>query len=362
MFTPIRKEDRKVTPYEVNKQFSAQYYGGIDTASDLGIMHLSAITGSLQGNPGFVSSSAPVNTFVNSDNETLTIYKEPLYRQIKFNFFEFARGDNRIRTVPQPQYVLDSNSRPFGHPKGTGSEIAGTYVPDYDTLGLRRIYDKVNVVSIPQKLFGEGILSGSLELTDYSNGSAITIVDDGYGNLYDQAYETEFQNATPTADGSGSSLGVVSYDHGLVMISTTGSYYTNVAEGSDATGWKLKFNAKRTIYEHEYTCIVPKEQYNATMNISTIYQRSGSLTIPSSSAQISTLRHILPPAEFAYSTTGYNASNITEPFVTHSFFAPYITTIGLYNDHGDLLAIAKTSRALRNDPEIAMSFVIKFDI
>ena len=49
-------------------------------------------------------------------------------------------------------------------------------------------------------------------------------------------------------------------------------------------------------------------------------------------------------------------------FTTHSFFAPYVTTIGLYNDHGDLLAVAKTSRPVRNDPEIALSFIVRFDI
>ena len=57
-----------------------------------------------------------------------------------------------------------------------------------------------------------------------------------------------------------------------------------------------------------------------------------------------------------------NATTQTENFTTHSFFAPYVTTIGLYNDHGDLLAVAKTSRPVRNDPEIALSFIVRFDI
>ena len=356
MFTPIRKEDQRVTPYEIHKQFSVQYYGGVDTTTDLGIMPLHATTGSMIGNPGFSTETSPVNTFTNSKGEVIKVYKEPLYRQVKLNFFEFAHSDNRLYQAPQPQHVIDSYHLPFGHPATSGSV-------SYDRLGLRKIYDDVNIISIPQKIFGEGVMSGSIELTDYSFGSAIVVKDDGYGNLYDSTYESEFQSGKPTSDGSGSALGVVSYDHGLIMISTTGSRYTNVAGGSGGTGWKLKFDSTKTIYEHEYTCMIPNERYNGTMNISATKERSGSLTIPSSSAHdIDVLRQVLAPAEFAYKTSGYNSAPVADNMVTHSFFAPYITTVGLYNDFGDLLAIAKTSRPIRNDPELALSFVIRFDI
>ena len=357
MFTPIRKEDRRVTPYEINKPFSVQYYGGVDTATDLDIMALHAITGSLKGNPGFQASTAAVNAVSNSKGEVVKIYKEPLYRQIKLNFFEFAHKDNRLYpSSSQPQHVLDPHHIPFGHPASSGSG-------SFEDLGLRRIYDDINVISIPQKIFGEGIKSGSIELTDYSEGSAITVKDDGYGNLYDSAYESEFKKGIPTASGSGSALGVVSYDHGLIMISTTGSNYTNVAGGNNATGWKLKFDSTRTIYEHEYTCVIPMERYNGTMNISATKERSGSLTIPAGvAADTDTLRQMLAPGEFAYKSSGYNSAPSADNMVTHSFFAPYITTVGLYNDFGDLLAIAKTSRPIRNDPELALSFVVRFDI
>ena len=104
--------------------------------------------------------------------------------------------------------------------------------------------------------------------------------------------------------------------------------------------------------------------YYASTNISTTFLSSGSITIPKSSvSQLDLLRQVMPPAESQYSTgSSINAATKTEGFVTHSFFAPYITTVGLYNDAGDLLAVAKTSRAIRNDPEIDMTFVIRFDI
>jgi hypothetical protein len=382
MFTPIRKEDKQVTPYKIHKEFSIQNYAGIDTGTDLGIMHLEAVTGSLEGfatngRPAFETSTSQVNTFVSGGN-TFKVYKEPLYKQIKHNFFEFSQNNNRVSPQPQPQNVLDVYCRPWGHPKSHDTGSAGVLSYDeqsfhWQTLGLRKLYAKSNVVSIPQNLFGEGIRSGSVELTDYSTSNTIIIVDDGYGNLYDKAYETEFNNGRPTAKGSGSALGVVSYEYGLIMMSTTSSYYATVLSGSadgdgssveSIEGWKLKWQSTKTVYEHEYQCIIPSEKYNASTNISTTFQRSGSITIPQSSvSQIDLLRQVLPPAQSQYSTgSSINASTTTEGFVTHSFFAPYITTVGLYNDAGDLVAVAKTSRAIRNDPEIAMSFVVRFDI
>ena len=40
----------------------------------------------------------------------------------------------------------------------------------------------------------------------------------------------------------------------------------------------------------------------------------------------------------------YEATQHYENFVTHSEFRPYITTIGLYNDAGELLVVGRTSR------------------
>ena len=60
--------------------------------------------------------------------------------------------------------------------------------------------------------------------------------------------------------------------------------------------------------------------------------------------------------------TQYTATEHYENFVTHSEFAPYVTTIGLYNDNNDLLAIGKLAHPIKNDPELAIRFVIRFDV
>jgi hypothetical protein len=49
-------------------------------------------------------------------------------------------------------------------------------------------------------------------------------------------------------------------------------------------------------------------------------------------------------------------------FVSGSDFAPYITTIGLYNDAGELLAIGKLAQPIRKRNDVDMNFLIRIDL
>ena len=50
------------------------------------------------------------------------------------------------------------------------------------------------------------------------------------------------------------------------------------------------------------------------------------------------------------------------PFVTSSSFAPYVTTIGLYNDSGELLAIGKLAQPIKKRDDVDMNFLIRIDL
>ena len=74
---------------------------------------------------------------------------------------------------------------------------------------------------------------------------------------------------------------------------------------------------------------------------------------------------------FPYELTGFATSSFkdgqyeigTELIgeATHSDFSPYVTTIGLYNDNIELMAIGKTAKPIKNDKEMALTFVVRFD-
>ncbi len=49
-------------------------------------------------------------------------------------------------------------------------------------------------------------------------------------------------------------------------------------------------------------------------------------------------------------------------FATSSAFAPYITTVGLYNNAGQLLAIGKLAQPVRKRTDVDMNFLIRIDL
>ena len=64
-------------------------------------------------------------------------------------------------------------------------------IPDVNYIKQeRRLYDKVNILSIPQNLFGSRIHPTTFNLTgSFNNGNtSIGIVDDGVGNIYPNTY------------------------------------------------------------------------------------------------------------------------------------------------------------------------------
>jgi len=74
---------------------------------------------------------------------------------------------------------------------------------------------------------------------------------------------------------------------------------------------------------------------------------------------------------FPYNLVGYSTGSInlngyeieTEliDVATNPDFATYITEIGLYNDNNELLAIGKLAKPIKNDKELALTFVVRFD-
>jgi hypothetical protein len=94
--------------------------------------------------------------------------------------------------------------------------------------------------------------------------------------------------------------------------------------GSDIT---CSFSSSYTLYETQYKCTIGADEYNYSNNPSIISGSEGEL---------------------------YD-------FATGSFFAPYITTVGLYDDSYNLLAVAKLSKPLPTSRTTDTIILINFD-
>ena len=90
----------------------------------------------------------------------------------------------------------------------------------------------------------------------------------------------------------------------------------------------LNFKNEYIVYEQEVRCKVGENDFNMSLNPTISTDNSGSL----------------------------------RNFATSSFFAPYVTTVGLYNNINELLAVAKLAQPISLSSTTDTVFVVKYDI
>lgn len=91
----------------------------------------------------------------------------------------------------------------------------------------------------------------------------------------------------------------------------------------------LRWNSSMTLYENEVLCRIREDEYNFTMNPS-IFQDLENSSLP-------------------------------EEFIYNNEFGPYITTIGLYNENAELLAIGKLANPIKKRSNVDLNIIVRFD-
>jgi hypothetical protein len=179
--------------------------------------------------------------------------------------------------------------------------------------------DTADYVANESTYVTESISPGAdYQYTDIDRGQQrVEIVDDGNGALIfsgSEAYYTEPRKV----------IGDIIYNQGLAIITDT-----DIARYlSTYSRHILRWKSNQPIYTYNVHCKVKDSEMNYTYNPSA---QSGS--------------------------DGVVASN-----VTGSMFSPYVTTVGLYNDANELIAIAKTNRPIQKTQNSDMTFVVKLDL
>ena len=347
----IEPSDVLISSFQVHKTFKFT-----DTDSGSGFFSVPLVKGSDSNLYNF-SSTADSSTFSGSTYYHVSTYHE--INNLYYKDINTMRGYiDYIRGVP-----TSSN----GVINYTSNKVL-----DDTTLKLKRPYtrqlkDTATLISVPQKFYGEYIQPGSVTVTDDSTSSTFVFKDDSYGNLYDVAYSSSYANRVPDSNYSGSLVGNIFYNDGIIVITETGSY-SSVATSNGTDGFNLKFNSTQTIYEREYVCVVGESEFQHTTNKSLKVGRSGSFTMGSfvTSSLRGTRHDRFPYNLVGYSTgsinvNGYNIGTELIGEATHSDFATYVTEIGLYNDNNELLAIGKLAKPIKNEKEMALTFVVRFD-
>ena len=120
-------------------------------------------------------------------------------------------------------------------------------------------------------------------------------------------------------------VGNVFYRRGNIVISSLDPTYNNVISGSN---WTLSYKGTHTIYEYSILTRIKKGDFNLTMNKTALKSPKSDLLINE---------------------------------MTGSLMKPYATTIGYYNDKGELLVVAKLAQPLQMRDDVDINIWIKFD-
>ena len=238
----------------------------------------------------------------------------------------------------------------------------GTKSNQPSSVSKERIFNgKAKILAIPQSIFGEEIKKGSLSLTD--SVTSQTFIENGSGSLM-----------------SGSLIvGDVFYDHGLVVYTHTASLDTTLTGN-----WQINFKSTETIYENEYLLIVNEDEFNISQNPSAVVKVGGiTSAFTDTNGIVRTINEEQPVRYIRKKTTldngttldfryGSNVNSAVSGGFEHfdlsgsvdstgSFLTPFITTIGLYDDNCDLIAVAKLPQPIKSEPDFPVNFIVRFD-
>jgi hypothetical protein len=374
MLKQIPKSDINLRPFKVYKTF-------LSTEAD-------------------ISSSVAVNHISSSSNLTdIELSENGLYHQLKTMYYN-TNGENSLNPFLsfgdfKPRYTI------------------------YPDAKQRVINDRTLVLKIPQTKFGEGIKKNSIELV--LEGTNENIVDDGFSNLISDrnTYEllefniveekivfldvqrisytlnlwaigspysidmntgniyfeeegnlpftnlvVDIENKELTFTGLITSLselaipnvGNVFYSHGIITLTKDTEIGAEKENAFDA--FDLSYKSTITIYENEFLLVVGEDEFNTSTNPSSYTETNvvtGSINTTFEGVRKWRDSEKYQKTEFSV----YEYSSSIDP--TGSYLAPYITTIGLYDNNMDMVAVAKLATPVKSMPDLPVNFLVRID-
>lgn len=206
----------------------------------------------------------------------------------------------------------------YGNVKDSSTYSTGSYFTyEQTTLSIeekRTLDSELLCISFPKDLIGSSIEPGTFTMYyDEPVENDIIYKDNGEGKLIKAGITKN----------TGDVAGDIIYTHGIIIITDTGSANT-VNDNKDKIDFT--YTSNYDVFTTTYNIRLQDSEFNFTQNPST------------------------------------NSGSLLNDNVTGSEFSPYITTVGLYNDASELIAVAKLSRPIPKSKSTDMTIVINLDM
>ena len=140
-------------------------------------------------------------------------------------------------------------------------------------------------------------------------------------------------------------VGNVFYRNGQIVVSSPLPKY-NSGSGFFSNTWQIDYKGQHTIYENEVMVRVPAGELNVSLNPSSTYRPATGID---NSCNTNGSAENNGPGEYRKAM-----------FISGSAF-PYVTTIGLYNDAAEMVAVGKLATPVQKRDDVDMNFVVRWD-
>jgi hypothetical protein len=126
----------------------------------------------------------------------------------------------------------------------------------------------------------------------------------------------------------------------------------------------LQYRSTKTIYENEIFISVLESEFNASTNPTALTNIDfesfqAILDDPITKQKYTGSFYNIKSARVNPLFWEYDFSASNDP--TGSYLAPYITTIGLYDNEMNMIAVAKLPQPIKSMPDYPLNFIIRFD-
>jgi hypothetical protein len=309
MLKEIPKSDIVVRPFKVYKEWSLHWPTEVSES-----IYDDDIISPVFGVDGILSGSN------NGDYTSELEQQKILYRSIEAQFYKNSATASILTEVGRRKSYASTNER----------NLSGSFI----------------LLSPSQSLYGEGMKPGSVKFT---SGNTI-LQDDGYSNLVSSSAGIE------------TIYGNVFYDRGFVVL--TKDVNGPIISGSSFVSYSLDFRSTKTIYENEIFISVLESEFNASTNPTALTNIDfesfqAILDDPITKQKYTGSFYNIKSARVNPLFWEYDFSASNDP--TGSYLAPYITTIGLYDNEMNMIAVAKLPQPIKSMPDYPLNFIIRFD-
>jgi hypothetical protein len=209
------------------------------------------------------------------------------------------------------------------------------------TESIAGLSDNSYVVSIGQEFYGNSIKRGSFEL--YLGDELPVIRDDSYGNLIVSDLESVFY------------VGNIFYDQGIAVIAhDTDSVNSNISVAGmkivNGTVATIKYDTQYKIYRHEISVRLSPADFNFSIANPSVRR---TFDANEQNENLFTEQNIPTDADGSYKVYRLMQAGVIKP---------YVTTIGLYSERKELLAVAKLSTPIQRTFDTNQIFIVRFDV